>query len=323
MTRIFPLISFVLAVLWCTNLQASSISGEVSWKVEDPPPPNAIGTWSERSPFVAEPEAENPGSAVLVLEHNGEPLPALQDSVIIVIDDLKFTNRTLAARAGAALELVNRTIYRLNIDLEDADHTLASVTLDPKGGTDKLTVEQTGVYRLQAREFTHLRADVVVLNRGQYAPIDNASGFQFENLEGGSYKMKIWSGRWAEGKSFLLEPDELIKVDVRVSAKQDRVIALDTVKTSSSKTSAVVPSQPIISAPVVAPPQPAKRVPKARVVTPPSRASQPPAAGTGKPAAKRVKPAPQKKKPSTKKSAPPKSPDDTEGDDLFKIKVLD
>ncbi len=298
-------------------VQAAGIEGNIIWEIQEPAPTPQMGRWRDRSPFIAtKPLLQDP-LICLMLERTDGDQPITNPAIPVTIDNLQFSSRLYSVRVGSKLSLKNNSVYPLTVRLIGMGSP--ATTLAAKSGSGDIDVTKPGLYTLQADEFSHLQAQILVTEKGQCLSQSGQGSFQLEQVPEGIYKLRLWAGQWIEGESFDLAKQVKMSLSVNVRAKGARVIGFHS---TQQVVEVPQPQQPqFIPVPIPPPPPPVQRV--APPVTPrpaPKPAVQAPAK-VERPA---VAPKPAEPKPEPKEEPKEKEPKKKKKKGgIFKIKVIE
>lgn len=316
MVRVTNLILLWMLVL-ASSVQAEplNLGGMLKCNSDSGTAVSAPGHWDVRHPLLPpRNQASSPPAAVFILQREGEPLPVISGSVELVIDNLVFSRRALAVRANTILNISNRSRYALTLQLLDENRRAVDGVLIPADGAGRVAVPESGVYVLQALEFSHLSATVVVTPQGREIVVGADGRFVLGELSPGRYRILVWAGRWVEGKPFELGAGATT-VTVLTEARAGAVVAVN-VRVETGQVAAPAPPPPVPPRPEAppaaqVPPRPASPpAPPAPAAPPPV---QPPAKGGEKPKGDPAGPPPSRPEPA----------DSSDDGDFFKIKEID
>lgn len=223
------LLCLSIFILFAQSVWAASVNGKLRWDMQDPTEKYVEeGDWIIKHPLVEESSNHN-WPAVLAVESMDEALTVESDKLEVEIVDLDFVSKVYAIRNGMTLSFYNKTSYQLTIDLLYKGEKVNSIVVKPKN-KETLVPKQNGRYLLKVKEFSNMRATLLVTDRGRFVSLDNSGKYEFRNLTEGFYKFRLWAGRWVESKEFKLANSESVSMNLKASTKGERLVALSAKK---------------------------------------------------------------------------------------------
>jgi len=134
--------------------------------------------------------AAGPGGAVITLKRTDGPMPALQPSKKVVLQQGKaFVPRVLAVPAGSAVvfrneDAINHNVFSLSPHFDTG--------LYGKGGEKEETFDKPGVVQLLCNIHSSMIGYVVVVDTPYYAQADGSGAFSIKGVTPGEYEVEAW-----------------------------------------------------------------------------------------------------------------------------------
>ncbi len=309
-------------------LEAATLQGELSW-VEAPVTADSHSYCKLRNPFV-DPEStaplKNAPAMAVFLENQDRGLAVKAETVLVEIDNLRFSPAVIGVRVGQNLEVVNRSGYTLTLLVERNDGQKRVVRLPSRGGKSFVEVTEPGLINLHIEEFAHLSATVMAVADLEALPLATDGTFSYSGLEPGTYHLRFWNGKWRNSQPFFARLDQDLVLDI-ILLGADAVIQRFHVDLAGSVKETVptalpvaLPPQPPVRQPVATPPRPAAAAVESTPAKPKPKAAPAPKPTPPAPVAK--KPAP-KPKPTPEAAEPADAADKKKKTGIFKIRVIE
>ncbi len=293
MNRFFSAFFLVMMLLPSMAWADGALFGRV--KVVEPNPSDTW--WKQAQLKPSQPANATAGHTSLFLVPKGKAAQEAPETATVIVRDFQFNPRSVLIRPQGTIHFINRSPYALTVVIGSEE-----LKLSAQGGKVDWKAGKEGSLSVQALEYAHMQAGILVKPSGLLIQADALGKLPLTDLAPGSYEVQLYHSVWVKAPVLSVREGGTLGLEYRIELGAGAPLA--TVEAPAMP----IPPRPVKAIPSVAPVAPPNPI------LPPTPPAPPAPPAQAKPAA--AAPADAAPKPAPK---PEPTPEPEENDDFFQI----